>query len=132
MLLHPSVHRNPTPPSHLSDLSQVRYLHPQIQLQLHARRHLLRHERRAMDQHLAQGNQLDRRRNLLAHRLHLLCPRGLQGPAIPGKQDAWWTGCCPDDHIKGDGAAWWLDTVVEGKRKGMIESVEGNDIRIGM
>jgi hypothetical protein len=56
-----------------------------------------------MGQHLGQGHELDRRGRLPDDCGHLLCARWSQGAAVPGQQDARWTGCCADDHIREEG-----------------------------
>lgn len=53
-----------------------------------------------MDQHLAHGYELDCRSHLPDACCSLLCACWHQGPAVPGQQDAWWTGRCTDDHLK--------------------------------
>jgi hypothetical protein len=52
-----------------------------------------------MDQHLAHGDQLDRRSRLPHDRCYLLRAGRFQGPAIPGQQDFGWTGRGTDDYL---------------------------------
>jgi hypothetical protein len=52
-----------------------------------------------MDQHLAHGDQLDRRSSFPHDRCYLLRASRFQGPAVPGQQDSGRTRCGTDDHL---------------------------------